>query len=53
MRYECGVCGFIYDPALGDIDSDIEPDTAFADLPQDWICPGCGAAKNSFEPTED
>ena len=47
-RYEC-VCGYVYDPANGDPDNGIEPGIAFDDLPQDWVCPLCGAAKENFE----
>lgn len=48
-KYECLVCGYIYDPAVGDPDGGVEPGTAFADLPDDWVCPECGAAKDMFE----
>jgi len=50
QRYECTVCGYIYDPEKGDPDSGIEPGTAFEDLPDDWVCPICGAGKEDFEP---
>ena len=48
-KYECMVCGYIYDPAEGDPDSDIAPGTPFGDLPDDWVCPVCGASKDDFE----
>jgi len=48
-KYVCTVCGYIYDPALGDPDSGIAAGTAFKDLPDDWVCPVCGAAKDQFE----
>ncbi|MEW6026370.1 MAG: rubredoxin [Planctomycetota bacterium] len=48
-QYKCTVCGYIYDPAKGDPDSGIKPGTAFKDLPNDWVCPTCGADKSSFE----
>ena len=48
-KYECIVCGYIYDPALGDPDNGIEPGTAFEDLPEDWVCPDCGVPKTEFE----
>ena len=51
-KYECTVCGYIYDPAVGDPDSGIEPGTAFEDIPEDWVCPTCGVAKDQFEPVE-
>ena len=49
-RYVCQVCGYIYDPAEGDPDGGIEPGTSFADLPEDWPCPVCGALKEEFDP---
>ena len=49
MKYECSVCGYIYDPAQGYVDNDIKPNTAFADLPDSWVCPHCGADKSLFE----
>jgi rubredoxin len=48
-KYECQVCGYIYDPALGDPDGGIAPGTPFEKLPADWVCPQCGAAKDMFE----
>ncbi len=47
-KYVCGVCGYIYDPAVGDPDNGIEPGTAFEDLPEDWLCPLCGVGKDEF-----
>jgi rubredoxin len=52
-KWECGPCGYIYDPAEGDPDGDIKPGTAFEDLPDDWECPTCGVGKDEFEPVED
>ena len=48
-KWECMVCGYVYDPAVGDPDADIPPGTAFEDLPDDWVCPECGATKDMFE----
>ncbi|MFH2092277.1 MAG: rubredoxin [Pseudomonadota bacterium] len=48
-RYVCGPCGHVYDPADGDPDNGIDPGTSFADLPDDWCCPICGAGKEDFE----
>ncbi len=48
-KYECSVCGYVYDPAVGDPDGGIAPGTAFEDIPEDWVCPVCGAAKSEFE----
>lgn len=47
-KYVCDVCGYIYDPAVGDPDNGIEPGTAFDDLPEDWLCPLCGVGKDEF-----
>jgi rubredoxin len=49
MKYECVVCGYIYDPAKGDPDSGVDAGTKFADLPADWVCPVCGADTSQFE----
>jgi len=46
--YVCDVCGYIYDPEIGDPDSGIAPGTKFEDLPDDWVCPVCGAGKDAF-----
>ena len=51
-KYECSLCGYVYDPALGDPDSGITPGTSFEDIPEDWVCPTCGASKDQFEPVE-
>jgi len=48
-KYECSVCGYVYDPAEGDPDNGINPGTPFEDLPDDWTCPVCGATKDQFE----
>jgi rubredoxin len=47
-KYTCEVCGYVYDPAVGDPDNGVAPGTAFDDLPEDWVCPVCGADKSSF-----
>lgn len=49
MKYICSVCDYQYEPEVGDPDGDVEPGTAFEDLPEDWICPVCGADKSEFE----
>ena len=51
-KYVCTVCGYVYDPEQGDPDSDIAPGTSFDDLPEDWVCPICGAEKSDFEKEE-
>lgn len=48
-KYTCSVCGYVYDPANGDPDNGVSPGTAFEDLPDDWVCPVCGADKSLFE----
>ncbi len=48
-RYVCQICGYVYDPAKGDPDSEVAPGTRFEDLPDDWACPVCGAPKSDFE----
>jgi rubredoxin len=48
-KYECKICGYIYDPDEGDPDSGVAPGTSFEDLPDDWVCPTCGAGKEDFE----
>ncbi len=48
-KYRCTVCGWVYDPKLGDAEGGIKPGTPFAELPDDWVCPVCGAAKDAFE----
>jgi rubredoxin len=52
-KYECTVCGYVYDPELGDLDNDIAPGTPFEELPDDWVCPICGADKSEFEKVEE
>lgn len=48
MRYVCQVCGYIYDPAIGDPDNGIAAGTEFEALPSDWTCPICGVSKDEF-----
>ena len=47
-KYECSICGYIYDEAEGDADNGVAAGTKFADLPADWVCPTCGADKDAF-----
>ena len=47
-KYVCDVCGYVYDPAVGDPDGGIAPGTAFEDIPEDWVCPICGVGKGDF-----
>jgi flavin reductase (DIM6/NTAB) family NADH-FMN oxidoreductase RutF/rubredoxin len=48
-KYKCSVCGYIYDPEKGDPESGVNPGTFFENLPDDWVCPICGAGKDEFE----
>jgi rubredoxin len=50
MRYVCKICGYIYDPGLGDTESGIPEGMLFEELPEAWACPTCGAARAMFEP---
>lgn len=52
-KYVCDLCGYIYDPAEGDPDNGVEAGTAFADIPEDWMCPLCGADKSQFSEVEE
>jgi len=49
-KYICQTCEYVYDPAVGDPDSGIEPGIPFETLPDDWTCPQCGTHKSDFEP---
>ncbi len=53
QKYVCDVCGYVYDPAVGDPDNGVEPGTAFADLPDDWVCPECFVSKDEFSPVDE
>ena len=48
-KYVCDVCGYVYDPAVGDPDNGVQPGTAFEAIPEDWVCPLCGVGKDMFE----
>ena len=47
-KYVCDLCGWVYDEELGDPDNGIAPGTKFEDLPEDFVCPLCGADKEQF-----
>lgn len=49
QKWECSVCGYIYDPEIGDPDNGIEPGTSFENLSADWTCPDCSAPKEEFD----
>jgi len=48
-KWKCAVCGYVYDPETGDPDGGIAAGTKFEDIPDDWVCPVCGASKEEFE----
>jgi len=50
QRYTCEVCGYIYDPEIGDPDNGIEPSVEFDDLPDYWVCSICSFNKDNFSP---
>ncbi len=52
-RWQCSVCGWIYDPKDGDPDNGVKPGTAFEDIPDSWVCPVCGATKDQFNKLND
>jgi rubredoxin len=52
-KYECNICGYIYDPEVGDLENDINPGVEFEDLPADWVCPLCSADKSEFQAIDD
>lgn len=52
LKWECIVCGYVYDPAAGDPDNGVAPGTSFEDVPDDWVCPDCGVGKDMFEKVE-
>ena len=51
-KYTCMVCGYVYDPAVGDPDAGVTAGTPFEDIPDDWVCPLCGVGKDQFEKEE-
>jgi rubredoxin len=51
-KWECSICGYIYDPEIGDPDNNVAAGTTFEALPDNWECPLCGAPKEDFNPLE-
>jgi len=51
-KYVCDICGYVYNPEEGDPESGVAPGTSFDELPDDWVCPVCGASKEDFSPEE-
>jgi rubredoxin len=47
-QYSCNVCGYVYDPAVGDPDNEVKPGVAFEAIPESWVCPICGVGKDEF-----
>ena len=47
-KYVCEVCGYVYDPEVGDVDNGVPAGTAWEDVPADWVCPACGVGKDQF-----
>jgi len=52
-KYKCSVCDYVYDPEMGDPEGGVTPRTPFEELPDDWVCPVCGADKSQFEKVEE
>ncbi len=50
MKYGCVFCGYVYRSEKGDPENGVEAGTDFEDLPEEWLCPLCGATKEDFEP---
>ena len=52
QKYVCEVCGWVYDPAVGDPSGGVAAGTVFEDIPDDWVCPECDAVKSQFSPQD-
>jgi len=52
-KWQCTVCDYIYDPKVGEPDDKIAPGTPFSEVPEDWVCPECGAGKDMFVELEN
>ena len=51
-KWVCNICGYVYDPEVGDPDNGVAAGTAWEDVPADWVCPLCGVGKDDFSPEE-
>ncbi len=51
-KWICEVCGYVYDPKVGDEENGIKPETSFEDLPKEWVCPVCFVGKEDFKKME-
>lgn len=52
-RWQCFYCGYVYDETLGDPEHGLAAGTSYEDIPEDWVCPDCGATKSDFYLIED
>ena len=52
-KYECEQCGYIYEPAVGNLNIDIAPKITFEYIPEHWLCPIYGFGKDVFVPLEE
>jgi rubredoxin-NAD+ reductase len=48
-KWECTICGYVYDEETGDPEHGLPPGTPWANVPDDWVCPDCGVGKAAFE----
>ncbi|MDR2345941.1 MAG: rubredoxin [Planctomycetaceae bacterium] len=53
QKYICDVCGYVYDPEIGDPDNEIKSGTSFDEIPENWTCPTCGVDKSQFTAVTD
>ena len=50
VKYVCEICGYVYDPAVGDPEHGVAAGTMWQDVPEGWLCPVCGVGKDQFTP---
>lgn len=50
VKYVCEICGYVYDPAVGDPEHGVAAGTNWQDVPEGWLCPVCGVGKDQFAP---
>ena len=50
VKYVCEICGYVYDPAVGDPEHGVAAGTKWQDVPEGWLCPVCGVGKDQFTP---
>ena len=50
MKYVCDVCGYVYDPAVGDPENGVAPGTPWEEVPEDWLCRLCAVGRDQFSP---